>query len=271
MIERKFVYKYDNKQIEYSVWFTSDSKALDTLVFLGTVQIDKIPKWVAESCPPQTAIVQGAPHWHAKDDGSDLPDYMFGFSESALRSLGKDYAFNSLNVIAESQAVPTVIRLFLLDEFSPHLRGAIFLQPLGCNPKIFAGTDQDRMEQLKIRVAKNASHQLTSLLIDSRLRYNYRLLSKTVSFGDPKSIAQYSSGLKYNSLPELKHLLRQGKKITIICGAKDKIFLADEIRTSLKDAGLKVPVQTIKGVPHSPLATKQGMKLLKAAFSELDL
>jgi pimeloyl-ACP methyl ester carboxylesterase len=270
MIQRTFTYNYDNKNIDYSVWFTSDSESVDTVIFLGTVQIDKIPEWVAEACPPRTAIVQGSPHWHAKEDGSDLPEYMFGFSESALRSIGTRYHFDSLNVIAESQAVPTVIRLFVLDEFSSRLTRAVFLQPLGFNADIFAGSDQKRMAELKKRVAKNASHQLSSLLLDSRLRYNHRLLSKTVSFGDPKSKAQYSSGLKYNSLPELNQLLQRGKKVTIICGAKDKIFPAEEIRQHLAATGIELPVLEVKGAPHSPLATKLGMNLLKAALSELD-
>lgn len=269
MIQRTFTYNYHKKHIDYSVWFTSDVKELDTVVFLGTVQIDKIPKWVAEACPPRTAIVQGAPHWHAKDDGSDTNEYMLGYSKSAMQTLATQYVFESLNIIAESQTVPGSIQLFLTDTYRTRLNRAVFLQPLGFNVATFAGTDEERLSVFKNRIIKNAYYQLTSLLLDGRLRYNHRLLGKTVSFRDPKAKAQYSSGLTYNALPELKQILLQGTEVTIICGEKDKLFPAEEIRKSLKDTDISLSVLEIKDVPHSPLATNHGMKLLRSALAIL--
>lgn len=271
MIQKKFVYDHHNKQIEYSVWFTDNSEALDTVVFLGTVQIGKLPEWVAEACPPRTAIVQGAPHWHAKDDGSDIPEYMAGFTESVLKNIRAHYTFNSLHVIADSQAVPGVMQLFALDRYRSYLNNAVLLQPLGLTTNVFEGEDDVRIELFRKRIIKNAYHQLTSLFLDSRLRYNHHLLSKTVSFRDPKARAQYSAGLMHNALPDLKRLLLQGNNITIICGANDKIFPASEVQANLKAENITVPVLEVKDVPHSPLATKQGIKLLNSAFSVLGL
>lgn len=90
------------------------------------------------------------------------------------------------------------------------------------------------------------------------------------SFRDPKVKAQYNSGLKHNALPDLRKLLSLNKEITIICGAEDELFPAHEIEASLKREVLKVPVKKVSGVPHSPLATKQGNKLLQKAFSLLN-
>ncbi len=269
MVQKEFTYSYNGKKIPFTVWLTEDSGALDTVVFLGTVQVGKLAEWVARDCPPRTAIVQGAPQWFAKEDGSDTAEFMYGFTESAFKSLQANYSFKSLHVIAESQAVPGVVLLFNMTEYKHCLKSAVLLQPLGFTANIFAGTDEQRLALFKKRIIKNAYHQLTGLLLDSRLRHNHRQLTKLTSFRDPQVKAQYNSGLKHDSLPELKQLLSHNSHVTIICGSNDKIFPPHEIKASLKLYGLKVPLLTVVGVPHSPPATKQGNKLMAKAFSLL--
>lgn len=269
MKRRQFTYLYQGKPIDYSVWFTSNDKTMNTIVFLGTVQIDKLPEWVARACPPGTAIVQGAPYWHTKPDGSDIPDFMIGYTKSALKEIAAHHTISSLNVLADSQAVPAVIRIFTLKQYAPTLKSLVLLQPLGLNPNAFRGTENERIAILKRRVARNAYHQIPSLVFDSRLRYNHRLLNKVASLRNPRVKAQYSSGLEHSALPDLKKLTELGAKVTIVCGAKDKMFPADEIESSLKQEGIAIPMVSVRSVPHSPLATKQGLKLLNAAFSNL--
>lgn len=269
MKRRQFTYLYQGKPIDYSVWLTSNDKTINTIVFLGTVQIDKLPEWVAQACPPKTAIVQGGPYWHAKPDGSDIPDFMIGYTKSALKEIESQYTISSLNIIADSQAVAAVIRIFTLKQYFPTLKSLVLLQPLGLNPNAFKGPENERIATLKRRVARNAYHQIPSLMFDSRLRYNHRLLGKIASLRDTRVRAQYSSGLGHSALPDLKKLTKLGASVTIICGAKDKMFPADEIEPSLKQEGIAIPVVSVHSVPHSPLATKQGLKLLNAAFSSL--
>ena len=267
MFQRDHTYKYNGKKISYKIWFSDDSSTIDTVIFLGTVQIDKLTQWVAESSPPRTAIIQGAPHWFAKEDGSDIPSYMFNYTKDSFDSLVADFELKGLNIIADSQAVPGVIQLFAQDNYKSYMKNLVLLQPLGLNANSFAGTDDQRIDTFKNRIIKNAYHQLTDLLLDSRLRYNYRLLSKTVSFRDPKARAQYNSGLKYDSLPDLRALMNISKDVTIVCGAKDKIFMANEIKKHLRQANLSIEVVIVKNIPHSPLATRKGLVLLNKAFT----
>ena len=271
MVRRQFIYDYNGKQIDYSVWFTSDEQAIDTIVFLGTVQIDKLPEWVAESCPPRTAVVQGAPHWYAREDGSDIPDFMLNYTKSAFGVIADSYKFDSVDIIAESQAAPCVVQLLTLDEYSARLKSLVLLQPLGFNSSAFEGTDERRLELFRKRIIRNAYHQLTALLLDSRLRYNHRLLGRRVKLSEPRSRCQYNSGLKHDALPDLGQLFSLNDQITIICGSKDRMFPAAEIKANLRQLDLPIPVRVVAGIPHSPAASKQGTKLIKAAFSELNL
>lgn len=271
MFQRDYTYEYNGRNIPFKIWFSDDSSIIDTVIFLGTVQVDKLTQWVAESSPPRTAIVQGAPHWFAKEDGSDIPSYMFNYTKDSFDSLTADFKLKGLNIIADSQAVPGVVQLFTQDNYKSYMKNMILLQPLGFNANSFAGTDDQRIDAFKSRIIKNAYHQLIGLLLDSRLRYNHRLLSKTVSFRDPKARAQYNSGLKYDSLPDLRALMKISKNIMIVCGEKDKIFTASEIMKNLQQANLSVEVVIVKNIPHSPLATRKGLVLLNKAFTLLGI
>ena len=265
-MRRDFKYFYDNKEIPYNIWFSDDSPTVDAVVFLGTVQVGKLPQWVAEQCPPKTAVIQGAPHWHAKEDGSDIPKYMFHYTESAFKSIIGCRSVKQLSIIADSQAAPGVIRLFSLDKYRSYMKIMVLLQPLGLTATIYDDTDKHRMALFKKRILQNRYHQLSSLLLDRRLRYNHRLLNKMVNFKDTKATMQYSSGLRYNSLPDLQKLLQYSSNVKIVCGGNDRIFPASEIEANLRRNDMAIDVVSVRGVPHSPLATKQGTRLLNKAF-----
>lgn len=269
MTKKDYIYSYGEQEIPYTIWFTDDSAQVETIIFLGTVQINKIPAWVAENAPPRTAVVQGAPHWHAKPDGSDIPQYMFEFAESAFREIISNNQAGELNIIADSQAVPCVLQLFAIKEYEKYLKQLILLQPLGLNRNSFIGDSDQIIKIFKNRIVKNAYHQLTSLLLDGKLRYNHRLLTKTVSFRDPVAWAQYSVGLQHDSITELRLLHDKGYPVTIICGDKDRIFPHDEIRRNLSAANVDVDIRLVKGVPHSPLATAKGSRLLDEAYEAI--
>jgi len=240
-----FTYKYNGQSIDYSIWSTAVTSEVETVVFLGTVQIGNAASWVAEDCPPNTIVVQGAPHWFAKDDGSDIPDFMFDFTKDAFINILGIFHIRNVHVIAESQAVPGVVRLFALDKYRAFLRDIVLLQPIGLNQQAFSGDEKSRIHTFKRRIAHNAQHQLLSLLSDSRLRYSHRIFMKEVDFRDAKSRAQYDSGLLYNAVPDITKLYETNQRIAIVCGADDKIFPPSEIRDTLEQHRLDIQLHIV--------------------------
>lgn len=269
MQSQEFNYNYDGQMIPCRVWYSDYSDEVERIIFLGSVQIGMLPKWVAEQSPPKTAVIQGAPHWHAKHDGSDIPEYMSEYSVTAFRALLRARTVKPSLIIAESQAAPGVIMLFARSEYSSYMKSMALIQPLGLTEPIFRGSDRERIELFRYKIIQNGYYQLASILTDTRLRYNYRMLTKHTSLKDPKSAAQYNSGLKNDSLPVLKELLKINRNVTIVCGGRDKIFPETEITNNLKDHGIDIEVVKVENVPHSPLASKQGIKLLEKAFDLL--
>ncbi len=270
MQKHTFDYHYDGTRIPYSVWFSDSSDRVDMVIFLGTVQINKLPEWVAGKCPPRTAVVQGAPHWYAKPDGSDMSDFILYYTANAFSNIVATKKVTKVNAIGESQAAAAALLLFaLIDGNEQYLRDMVLIQPLGFSKRVFCGTAEERVALFKKRIIKNGSRQLARLLLDRHLRYNHLQLSKMVNLKDPVCAAQYNSGLAFDVSAELRKLHELGHNIHIVCGAKDTIFPAREIRDSLRAESVPIEVTEVKGAPHSPLATKQGTRLLNQALELL--
>jgi pimeloyl-ACP methyl ester carboxylesterase len=265
-----FDYRYNDKTVEYSLWRAGSSKVIRTIIFLGTVQIDKHPEWIAEQSPDGTIVVQGAPHWLASDDGSDIPEFMFQFTKEVFKTILATNETNDLRIIADSQAAPGVLN-WLADTDIKSVTQLALLQPLGLNAAVFSGTLAKRVELFKIRIAKNFRYQLRALLSDRRLRYNHRLILKTLGYKNSKIDAQYGSGLQHDSTDDLKKIATSSIRIVIICGQHDMMFPADEIEQTIRKSNVAIPIVIVPGVPHSPLATKNGMRLLVKAFEYLQM
>lgn len=264
-----FEYQYHAQTIKYSVWSTDLSAEIKMVVFLGTVQIGKLPAWIAKRCPDGTLVVQGAPHWLARDDGSDIPEFMHRFMEEVFTGVLKMYKTKKIHIIAESQAVPCVLELLAEDSYKTKVGELVLLQPLGLNAAAFAGSTEERINQFKRRISKNLQYQLFSLLSDRRLIYNHRQALRTVGYGNPKSDAQYNVGLMHDSVKDLKKLQAARIRTLVISGKNDMLFPPQEIQATLHKNKLEIPVITMHGVPHSPLATRQGMKLFNEALDYL--
>lgn len=142
----------------------------------------------------------------------------------------------------------------------------VLLQPLGLNAGIFGTSAQERITVFKKRIAQNFRYQITSLLSDRCLLHNHRQLLQTVGYDNTKSRAQYSAGLAYDATYDLKEIHAMSKQVVIICGANDMIFPPNELQDTLSANHLDIPIIVVPGVPHSPLATRHGMKLLDRAF-----
>ncbi len=259
-------YQYNGETIPFSVWSTSDVLRAKTIVFLGTVQIGKLPEWIAQSCPADTVVVQGAPHWLAKEDGTDIPVFMHLFSEEAFKAIFKTYNAQRVHIIADSQAVPGVLRLVSNVKYARDVDKITLLQPLGLNAEVFGSTARERTVVFKKRITQNFKYQITSLLFDRRLLHNHRQLLLTVGYDNAKSNAQYSAGLAYDATQDLKAIYAMRKKVVIICGGNDMIFPSKELQGTLRANQLNIPIVVVPGVPHSPLATRLGIKLLNKAL-----
>jgi len=264
-----FSYTYDGQTISFDVWSSNTTTHVDTVIFLGTVQIGKLPAWIAEVSPEKTVVVQGLPHWLAKADGSDLLTFTEQFTEVAFKSVLDTYHTTQVTLIAESQAAPCVTGLAASEEYAPKVKGLILLQPLGLNASSFTGAPAERIKAFKKRIARNFRYQLSSILLDKRLRHNHLQMYKTVGYDNARFSDQYNTGLLSDAVPDLKRVYKQHKLLAVICGANDMLFPIAEIKDTLKKAGIDAPVVAIPKVPHSPLATRLGNRLLQAAFTYL--
>lgn len=267
MQKTEFTFQYADLRSRCVIWTTSSATEIHNVLFLGTVQVNKLPYWVAVACPPRTAVIQGAPHWHAAPDGTTIPDFMFEFTRQAFDCIAKNIQLKSLHILADSQAAPGVLALFRGKKYAQYLERLTLIQPLGLNHQSYAAGSDLPISIFNKRVRKNALHQLLPLLSEHRLRYNHYLIATKAAANQGRANAQYAAGLTHDALPDLQKLYAVNPRITIICGVKDALFPAHEINNSLRKIDLPIDVLQIGSVPHSPLATRQGKRLLAVAFA----
>lgn len=261
-----FHFHYRGSEIEYAIWFTSPDKPVERIVFLGTVQVGKIAEWVARESPEATAIIQGAPHWFAKDDGSDVRDFVHDFSENALDNILLTHEASLLRIIGDSQSAAFTLKIATNKKYFNLVDTVVLLQPLGFNIQPYDTSPSKRMKTFRRRFMKNAIYHLVHVPTDARLRHSHRQVYELVSADSKKADAQYAAGLAYDALDDLEQAHKMGLKVSIICGSLDKLFPPKEIRHNLQARGLPIEVIEVPRVPHSSLPTKQGLKLLHAAF-----
>ncbi|MFZ1458374.1 MAG: hypothetical protein WAT17_00645 [Candidatus Saccharimonadales bacterium] len=258
-----FIYQYNDQDIHYDVWYSPGTSYIETIVFLGIVQLGQLVKMTAELCPPGTAVVEGAQHWYAADDGHDIPNFVAGYVRDAFCAVSKGNKVK--NVIAESQSASGLLK-WLGSDSKVEVEKIVLVQPLGLNGGHFGSTPKKTVATLKRRIVSNGRHQLTELLSDPVLRYNHKRLVSAYIDNHTTNPAHYASGLAYDAAPDL-HAIQNIYDIAIVCGEKDKLFPALEISENLQAHHITVPVDVVRGAPHSPLATKFGQKLLDRAFA----
>ncbi len=265
-----YIYSYGSHDISYDVWLSQDTSKPHTLLLLGVVQTGRIAEHVAENCPPGVAIVEGAKHWFVANDGHDIATFMVQYTYDAVRNIFKKYHPERVNVIAESQAAPCAIALAQKPPIGVSINNIVLVQPLGLNQDAYGKDIGKIIKTFKSRTIKNARHQIGSLLIDQHLRRNHLQLVRYVHFNNPVAAAQYGAGLSYDASSVLQKIALN-HQIAIVCGQNDTIFPPDEIRRTLERLDLDIPVIVVPGVPHSPLATKFGQRLLRKAFDIIDI
>lgn len=267
VITHTFHYVYHGKRVDYRMHLSPGSTTVTAVVLLGTVQIGDMPLRAAMSCPPNTVIVQGAPHWMAKPDGSDVPEFVHKFTHAALRTIYKLWPASRYVFIAESQSVPSLLRALTRTPLGAHASAVLLLQPLGFTHSEFGNTPQKRITELKKRVVRNSYHQIGGIITDKWLRYNHRLIHQSMKGRTQEALVQYDAGMAYNALPDLLQLHKIQKNIHIIAGEFDAIFPPKELSAHICQHLPNVTIHTVRGVPHVPLGTHKGKLLLQKAFT----
>lgn len=262
-------FNYKNTQIPFEAWQTETDKNLKTytILFLGTVQIGKNPLWIVGAMPKNSMVIQGAPHWLSKPGKENLLSFIQSMTDAALQFSHQQWGYYPTTVITDSQSTPVTLKQLAENSADIKPASVILVQPLGLNHASF---EYSPVKTLKKRTVKNLKHQLKYLPIDNKLRYNHYVIARMTVFKNrPKVVnEQYESGLSLDAMPYLKILRKKQVQMTIICGELDALFPIDEIKQNLHKNNLNIPVVCVPGVPHSPLASKQGKKLLATAISE---
>lgn len=254
---------YGSHTISCEILFTSDDMSFDTILLLGSGQVDHIFHRVAQICPSRMAVIQGAPHWLINEDNAN--DFMAAFIKQALDYLLAHTQTQQLHIIAESQAAPPTIFCCAQPEYVPRLSQLTLIQPLGLTHNYY----QSRRRVIKLfqrRVVKNMLHQFGSLLTDKHMWRNYRTVMKRVNFTNITIQRQFVHGLSVNSFSDLQQI-HHNRHIVIISGKQDALFPPRVIKQNLTKYQLPIPVICVPGVAHSSLATRQGYRLLKIALA----
>lgn len=257
------IFSYGSKRIPCNIWTSPNTKSVTTIIFLGVLQIGKLPEWVARACPPNVAVVQGAPYWHFKPNDDDLVGFMCRFVESAYDFIGQKNASKKLNIIAESQAAPAVINLAIN---RPQCNNIVLVQPFGITHKFLHTT-----KAIMTRFIKSGIQHIPQLIKDERLLYNDLLVGRLVMHVLSGRIVHIQKiGTAYNGLIDLKKLTinrqHDQSNVTILVGDKDILFPYHEIAYQLKSADIDIPIKIVANMPHSTFASKHGQKLLLAAL-----
>ncbi len=263
-------YIYNQKDIEYTIWHTPRSLDALTILFLGVAQIEKLPKWVAQHCPNDVIVVQGAPLWNAAEDGSDTVEFMFAYIKNVFEYICKTHDFRSINIIAESQAAPGTAWLFSQEKYNKYVEHITLVQPLGFTQKEYGASVDDATKILTKRARNNMRYQLKAFLLEPKQRYNHRIVSKHLNFKQATSKAQFGSGLLHDATADFRQLARAYPDTIIVCGESDKLFPPSELSQSLQRHEIPMHLKIVPRVSHTTFVSRDGLRLLQEAFETVD-
>ncbi len=246
-------YTYDGRTVTYHFWSHGDD--IDTVIFLGSGQTGKTPKWVAELGGKGVLVVDGLPHWKAHPSGNDLKKFSAVYTLTAYREVLRTYAKTSLNVIGISQAAPGVV--WLAQEAPKSVSNIGLAVPLGLTMHYFGDNPSARLRELKRRVYYGLRQNNVLSALSAREVYVALTLLRT-RFSESERGAsdnKYAAGLSYDLREDCRQVFqnqrRNGKSLTIFLGQKDTIFPPTEVVESLQQAGLHdIKTVVMPGLSH---------------------
>lgn len=257
----------------YSFWSNSTSEiAPDTVLFLGTGQVGKIPKWVADRAPSGVVIVEGLPHWHSDPSGEDLKDFTQLYTESAFQVVLETFKTTSMHIVGVSQATPGTV--WLANSMPENIKNVALVLPMGLTTSILGRTDKERFKELRKRSIRTLLQTGQSLFHDFRNIYIATLLIKIVVAGIPNgsTVNKYTKGISQALLGDFASLIVTQEKykrhVSLLVGAEDKIFPAHEIKQALAEAALDtVNIIVVPKLSHSSLAIRSSQQVVDQAIN----
>lgn len=258
-------FNYRDKQIPFSFWVNRGNTHPDTIIFLGTGQIKRIPYWVAKAAPAGVVVVEGLPHWHSDPNAEDIVTFTQEYTRSAFLTILKMYAQNNMNIIAQSQAAPGV--LWLANELSEKVGNVALILPMGLNTEHLGNTNEQRYNELKKRSAKSLFHPEQ---LELKNIYAGLILAKIIARGysDGSTKRKYTKGVSYSALNELADMLKNNRRsVYLFLGEDDILFPVSEVRSSLHKAMITaVNIEVVPKKSHTSLTTRQSVRMIARAI-----
>jgi pimeloyl-ACP methyl ester carboxylesterase len=269
------LFVYQDKKVHVSFYTRRGVEAtVDTVLFLGTGQVGKIPRWVAANMPAGVAVVEGLPHWESDPSGSDLVAFSHLYTRSAYDAVLKEFGRTSMHIIASSQAAPSAT--WLANQMPEQVQNVALILPMGFNTAYFGLNDAARFKELLKRALQSMLQKEQSIFSDVRNMYISLTIMKIVFAGivDGSTVKKYSVGISEDMIEVLRQLSAKQKrlhrKLTIYLGARDKVFPPHEIRQALRDADIRdVSLITVPGISHASLAISKYRPLLARVVDEV--
>lgn len=259
------IFDYKRTCYQCNIVLSPNTVIIEKVLFLGVFQNEQMAEWVAESCPEGVAVVPGAPHWLSKPDGSDIQDLIKKYTYETIHEIKKHKTKKRITMIAESQAAPGMLWMLEEKRNIPWPTNVVLMQPLGLNPNSFkAKSGMYDIDLFKKRVRENAKYYIKNFLYDKKLVKNHLEMVK-LNYKFNVKDEHYGVGLTYDSSSHLVYVSKN-TRLTFVCGARDAIFPSNEILQTVNKTGVDYDMMVVSGVPHTPLYTKQGHRLLKYAL-----
>jgi hypothetical protein len=269
------LFSYSGNEIPFSYWSNiEDDGAPDTVIFLGAGAVGAVPRMVVNRAGMGVVVVEGVPHWHADQSGTDIPEFSRSYFLSVYRTILDAFGVTSLHVIGESQAAPAPV--FLSISLPKSVRNIALIRPLGFTVNTFGDTPNTRMKVFRKRILQTYLQLPQSFLHDPRnLLVSLTVIRAMLSEPTIASLSRkYAAGISYDLLRECKLAAKlqhkAGNTLTLILGEKDKMFPPNEIITALGSLKIEdIDIVTVPQDTHSSLAVRASERVLRTALEKV--
>ncbi len=258
--------QYNRESISFCFWSHADAATpVDTVIFLGSAQVGKIPKWAAQAAPAVVVMVDGLPHWKAHPNDSDLAEFAHAYTVAAFKIVLNHFKIPSAHIVGVSQAAPGVI--WAARNLAKQVQNVALVAPLGLTANILGTSPEARLRKLKWRTLRTYLQFSHTPFNDLRIFYVQLMLLRSLLLETRWSAAgkKYASGLSQDILEDCRVAAierhRRGNSFTVFLAEKDKIFPPHEILASLKQAKIDhIDTVIMRGISHPPLETRSDQK-----------
>jgi pimeloyl-ACP methyl ester carboxylesterase len=268
------VFEYGHKKIPFHFWSHTDGGPVDTVIFMGSAQVGKIPKWVAQAAPAGTVVVDGMPHWHPRPTADDLGRFTQEYSVAAFEAVLKYFGLSTVNIIGLSQATIGVV--WLAKTLPASIRSVAIVAPLGLNANALGATPEARLGELKKRTLRTYLQFSQTPFHDPRILYmQFVLLCSLLSESEKGATnKKYSLGLSYDLLEDCRAVAadrqHHGFDFKVFLAQNDKLFPPHEIRTALQCAQVQhVSIVVLPDISHPSLASRSNRKALVQIVNDI--